>query len=210
MPKEAIAECIDEIGIGFLFAPALHPAMKYVIGPRRELGIHTIFNILGPLCNPAGARRQLLGVYDGSLTSAVGAVLQRLGTSGALVVHSDDGLDELSTTGANTITRVTPKILETTSFDPVTIGIRRANLSDLVGGSPEDNAEILRSILKGEQGPRRDVVLLNAAAALVAGGKAAGFAKALNIAAQSLDSGKAYEKLEQLLRFTNNQRAGQV
>jgi anthranilate phosphoribosyltransferase len=199
-----IADCIDEIGIGFLFAPALHPAMKHAVGPRRELGIRTIFNILGPLCNPAGARRQLLGVYDGSLTVVLGAVLQRLGTGGAIVVHGNDGLDELSTTGANVVTRVTPTAIETTIFDPTSIGVRRANLSDLAGGTPEDNAGILRSILEGERGPRRDIVLLNAAAALVAGGKATAFRKGLSIAADAIDSGHALEKLERLITFTNS------
>ncbi|MCL4534756.1 MAG: anthranilate phosphoribosyltransferase [Bacteroidetes bacterium] len=208
LPPEAVARCIDEVGIGFLFAPALHPAMKYAIGPRRELGIRTIFNILGPLCNPAAASRQLLGVYDGALTQPLGEVLRALGTEGALVVHGADGLDELSTTGPNTITAVSPDAVETSILDPLDLGLPRARLADLAGGTPEENAGTLRSVLNGKRGPKRDVVLLNAAAALVAGGKADDLVGGLSLAAESVDSGRAAGGLDALIAFTAECKAG--
>ncbi len=208
LTPDAVAHCIDEAGIGFLFAPALHPAMKHAIGPRRELGVRTIFNVLGPLCNPAGASRQLLGVYDAALTAPLGAVLQALGTEGAMVVHGADGLDELSTTGVNTVTRVRPGSLETTELDPESLGLPRARLSDLAGGSPEDNAGMLRAVLAGERGPRRDVVLLNAAAALVVGDLADDLVGGLRLAAESIDTGRAEAKLDALIRFAAACRAG--
>ncbi len=208
LSPEAAARCIDEAGIGFLFAPALHPAMKHAIGPRREMGVRTIFNILGPLCNPAAASRQLLGVYDAALTRPLGEVLQALGTESAMVVHGHGGLDELSTTGPNVVTRVRSDALETTELDPQSLGLPRARLSDLAGGTPEENAAILGSVLAGEPGPRRDVVLLNAAAALVVGDVAADFAEGLRRAAESLDSGRAEAKLLALVALAGECRVG--
>lgn len=203
LDAEEVAACIEELGIGFLFAPAFHPAMKYAIGPRRELGLRTIFNLLGPLCNPAGASVQLLGVYSLSLVEPLAHVLAALGTSRAFVVHGADGLDELSTTGTNTLAAVVGKEVSILRLHPHEVGLPLAALEDLAGGTPEDNAAITRSILSGERGPRRDVVLLNAAAALVAAGLAADFISGAALAAASIDDGRAWRKLEELVERTN-------
>ncbi|MEE9490812.1 MAG: anthranilate phosphoribosyltransferase, partial [Dehalococcoidia bacterium] len=171
MSAEQVARCIDEVGIGFLFAPLLHPAMKHALGPRKEIGLRTIFNILGPLSNPAQAKRQLLGVYDGNLTELMAEVLRTLGAEHAFVVHGSDGLDELSVTGPNKVSRLYDGHIETYYLDPQELGLPRARLSDLAGGTTEDNAAITMALLRDEQGPKRDIVLLNAAAVLVAGGR---------------------------------------
>ena len=202
LTPEQVAHCIDEVGIGFLFAPRLHPAMKHAIGPRREMGVRTIFNILGPLTNPAGATRQIMGVYDPSLTSPLAQVLGRLGVQAAFVVHGADGLDELSTTGINRVSHLRGGWVKDFSLDPAELGLPRARLEDLRGGTVEENAQITQAILAGEQGPRRDVVLLNAAAALVAGGTAGDFREGLQQATEAIDSGSAKEKLESLVAFT--------
>lgn len=201
---EQVARCIDEVGIGFLFAPLLHPAMKHAVGPRKEIGLRTIFNILGPLSNPAGAKRQLLGVYDGSLTEVMAEVLRALGAEHAFVVHGADGLDELSVTGSNRISQLRDGRVETYDLDPQQLGLARANIGDLAGGTADDNAAITKALLDGERGPKRDVVLLNTAAVLVAGDKAADFGDALTLAAESIDSGNARRKLDQLVEFTRN------
>ncbi|MEE8373658.1 MAG: anthranilate phosphoribosyltransferase [Dehalococcoidia bacterium] len=201
---EQVARCIDEVGIGFLFAPLLHPAMKHAVGPRKEIGLRTIFNILGPLTNPAGAKRQLLGVYDGSLTELMAEALRALGTEHAFVVHGADGLDELSVTGSNRISELRDGRVKTYDLDPQQLGLARAKISDLAGGTSEDNAAITKEMLDGKRGPKRDVVLLNAAAVLVAGDKAADFADALTLAAESIDSGNARHKLDQLVEFTQH------
>jgi anthranilate synthase/phosphoribosyltransferase len=202
LTPEQVANCIDEVGIGFLFAPRLHPAMKYAIGPRREMGVRTIFNILGPLTNPAGATRQIMGVYDPSLTSPLAQVLGRLGGQAAFVVHGADGLDELSTTGINRVSHLRDGRVKNFSLDPAELGLPGARLEDLRGGTVEENAQITQAILAGERGPRRDVVLLNVAAALVAGGMARDFKEGLQQAAEAIDSGRAREKLEGLVAFT--------
>jgi anthranilate phosphoribosyltransferase len=204
LSPEKVAACIDEVGIGFLYAPLLHPAMKHAIGPRREMGVRTVFNILGPLTNPAGAQVQVLGVYDGTLTEMMARVLGSLGCRAAFVVHGADGLDELSTTGPNRVTRLQGGQVRTFTLDPLKLGLPRARLSDLEGGDAEENAAILCSVLDGEAGPRREVVLLNAAAGLVAGGAAADLPEGLSLAAQSIDSGAARAKLEALVAFSNN------
>ena len=198
------ARCIDEVGIGFLFAPQFHPAMKHALGPRQEIGLRTVFNILGPLCNPAGAARQLLGVYDGSLTGLMAEVLLALRTEHAFVVHGADGLDELSTTGTNRVSRVHGGRIETFDVDPRTLGLPPAKLSDLAGGVAEENAATMRAILDGQPGPKRDVVLLNAAAVLVAGDKASSLEEGLALAALAIDSGKAREKLSMLVEFSRS------
>ncbi|MFN2282800.1 MAG: anthranilate phosphoribosyltransferase [Anaerolineae bacterium] len=212
LTPEQVAQCIDEVGIGFLFAPKLHPAMKYAIGPRRELGVRTIFNILGPLTNPAGAQAQVLGVYDGALTEVLASVLQALGSRAAYVVHGDGGLDELTTTGPNRISvfGVAPGngAVVTQMLDPRYLGFERANPDDLRGGDPATNATITHAILTGEdRGPKRDVTLLNAAAALHVGGVASDLADGVAKATESLDSGEALRKLEGLVacsqRMTN-------
>jgi anthranilate phosphoribosyltransferase len=199
-----VAACIDEVGIGFLYAPHLHPAMKHAIGPRREMGVRTVFNILGPLTNPAGAQAQVLGVYDAALTEMMAHVLDLLGSRAAFVVHGAGGLDELSTIGPNRVTQLRDDRVQTFSLDPQDLGLPRATLSDLKGGDPEENAAIACDILDGEPGARRDVVLLNASAALVAGGIADDLSHGLDLAADSIDSGAARAKLDALVAFTNN------
>lgn len=198
-----VAQAIDEVGIGFLFAPKLHPAMKHAIGPRRELGVRTIFNVLGPLTNPAGAQAQIIGVYDERLTEPLAQVLGELGSRGAFVVHGHGGLDELTTTGPNRVSRLQQGQVTTETLDPLDLGFARASLADLLGGTAEENASITRTILAGgENGPRRDVVVLNAAAALVAAGKAADLPAGIKLANQSLDSGAALAVLDKFVAFT--------
>lgn len=204
LTPEQIARCIDEVGVGFLFAPALHPAMKHALGPRKEIGLRTIFNILGPLSNPAGATVQLLGVYKSELTELLAQVLGTLGARDAFVVHGAHGLDELSVTGVNRVARFSEGKTETYSLDPAKLGIPRARLSDLSGGTPEENVAITRGVLGGQKGPRRDVVLLNAAAVLVAGGKAATLEEGLSLAAEAIDTGRAQEKLEGFVEMTQS------
>lgn len=204
LTPEQVAACIDEVGIGFLFAPKLHPAMKYAIGPRRELGVRTVFNILGPLTNPANAQTQLLGVYDGELTEVLARVLQALGSRAAYVVHGHGGLDELTTTGPNRVSRFgvgdTNGQVITEMLDPRQLGMAQARHEDLLGGEPAENAAITRAILAGiDRGPRRDVVVLNAGAALLVGGKAESLADGLALAERSIDSAAALEKLEALV-----------
>jgi anthranilate phosphoribosyltransferase len=201
---DQVGQCIDEVGIGFLFAPLLHPAMKHALGPRQEIGLRTIFNILGPLCNPARATRQLLGVYSNDLTGMMAEVLLALGAEHAFVVHGADGLDELSVTGLNRVSHVYNNQIETYNLDPQELGLPGAKLSDLAGGTAEDNAGITKALLKGERGPKRDVVLLNTAAVLVAGGKATDIEDGLVLAAEAIDSGNALSKMEQLIEFSRS------
>ncbi len=204
LTPEQVARCIDEVGIGFLFAPKLHPAMRYALAPRQEIGLRTIFNILGPLSNPAQAKRQLLGVYHSDLTELMAEVLLVLGAEHAVVVHGADGLDELSVTGQNKISRLHNSDIETYYLDPQDLGLPQAKLSDLAGGSVEDNAAITRVLLAGGNGPKRDVILLNAAAALIAGGKASSFSDGLKLAAEAIDNGSAQRKLHQLVEFSRS------
>ena len=199
-----VTECIDNIGIGFLFAPQLHPAMKYAIGPRREMGIRTVFNILGPLTNPARAQVQVIGVYDRNLTEMMARVLSALGSQAAIVVHGADGLDELSTTGPNWVSRLQDGHVRSFTLDPLDLGIPRAKLADLRGGDAQQNAAVFRTVLDGKLGPKRDVVLLNSAACLVAGGMVDDFPEGLSLAAQSIDSGAARSKLDALVAFSSN------
>jgi anthranilate phosphoribosyltransferase len=200
-PAQA-AMCIDEVGIGFLYATNLHPAMKHAIGPRRELGIRTVFNILGPLSNPAGANVQLVGVYDPNLISIMASVLQSLGGKAAFVVHGAGGLDELNTLGPNKVSQFDGPTMRHYDLDPLDLGLPRANIEDLRGGTQQDNAVILRSILGGERGARRDTVLLNAAAALVAAGKATDLSNGIELSENVIDSGSALRKLNELIEFS--------
>lgn len=202
LAPEVVGACIDEVGIGFLYAPRLHPAMKHAIGPRREMGIRTVFNILGPLTNPAGAHVQVLGVYDAALTEVMAQVLQALGCEAAFVVHGGGGLDELSTIGPNKMTQLRDGEIRTFTLDPQSLGLPRATLSDLRGDDAEANAAIIEDILTGTPGPRRDVVMLNAAACLVAGNTAPDLAAGLNSAAESIDSGAAKATLDALIAFS--------
>ncbi len=201
---DEIGRCLDETGIGFLFAPRLHPAMKYALTPRQEIGIRTIFNVLGPLTNPASASIQLLGVYDPRLTETMAQVLGLLGSYHALVVHGADGLDELSTTGINKVTQLHNGKITTYYLDPQELGLPSAELAQLKGGLPEENAKIMRALLRGEKGAKRDIVLLNAAAGLLTAEKAADFKEALSLAAESIDSGGALNKLEQLIHLSQS------
>ena len=198
-----VEECLKEIGIGFLFAPMLHGAMKYAAPVRREIGIRTIFNILGPLTNPAGARCQVIGVYDDSLTDILGKVLSNLGAEHAFVVRGEDGLDEITLTTETKVTELKEGKLRTYHIKPEDFGFRRCRPEDLKGGDPEMNADIIRSILKGKKGPQQDVVLLNAAAAIVAGGMARSLEEGILAALHSINEGKALEKLNKLVEMTN-------
>lgn len=200
---EDVGRCIDEVGIGFLHAPRLHPAMKHAIGPRREMGIRTVFNVLGPLTNPARAQIQLLGVYDRSLTEPLARVLRSLGCRSAFVVHGG-GMDEFSTLGENHVTRLANGRIESFTLDPVSLGFSPASLSNLQGGSAEQNARILIDVLSGQGGPKRDVVLLNAACVLVAAGQASGIPEGIAVAAESVDSGAARGRLDTLIAMTRS------
>lgn len=199
---ETIGAAIDEVGIGFLFAPALHQAMKYAIGPRKEIGIRTVFNILGPLTNPARAGFQLLGVYDPKLTEVMAGVLAALGTNHALVVHGS-GLDEMATAGPTRISEVKGGRVVTYDIHPRELGLSLVEKDALKGGSVETNVAITRAVLKGESGPARDIVILNAAGALYAADKVVDLAAGLESAARAIDSGEAALKLEALVEFTN-------
>ncbi|MEM7028953.1 MAG: bifunctional anthranilate synthase component II/anthranilate phosphoribosyltransferase [Chloroflexota bacterium] len=197
MSPEQLADAVDEVGFGFMFAPRHHPAMKHAIGPRRELKVRTIFNILGPLTNPAGVSAQVIGVYDGDLTHTLAEVLGSLGSKAAMVVHGHGGLDELTTTGPDIVSRLQNGTVTTETLDPQSLGLSIAKPEDLKGGDPKENAAIARQILSGEdKSARRDVVVLNAAAALMVGGKAATWQDGLALAAKSIDSGAALKALE--------------
>ena len=200
---DVVADCIRTIGIGFLYAPKLHGAMKYAIGPRREIGIRTIFNILGPLTNPAGANVQLLGVYDQTLTPVLAEVLRNLGSRNAFVVHGEGGVDEISITGPTQVTELRAGKVITYRISPEDFGIEQAVPSEIKGGDTEYNAAIVRDILDGQKGPKRDMVLLNAGAAFRVADMAADIMAGIAMAKESIDSGKAGEKLELLVKKTN-------
>jgi len=202
-----VERAMREAGIGFLFAPGLHQAMKYAIGPRREMGIRTIFNILGPLTNPAGARRQLLGVYDIALVETMAAVLASLGSIRCLVVHGDDGLDELTTTATSHVCELDDGTLRSYVVEPEDMGLPRARLDDLRVASPAESAEVVRDVLAGRMGPQRDIVVLNAAGALVAAGKASTLDEGARLAVTSIDSAAAARALERLVAVTNEEAA---
>ncbi len=203
LPPERVAQCIDEVGIGFLHAPLLHQAMKHVAPARRQLAIRTIFNMLGPLTNPAEANTQVIGVYAAHLTELLAEVLRNLGTLRALVVHGSDGLDEITITGESKITELKNGELSTYTVRPEDFGLNRASLEDIQGGDAGENAQIILDILQGKSGPRRDIVLLNAAAALMASGKAADFKWGIEMARGSIESGRAMGKLNRLIEVTN-------
>ncbi len=200
-PERAEA-CLATVGITFLFAPLFHSAMKYALGPRREIGVRTIFNILGPLTNPAGAKLQILGVSRQDLTEPLARVLGKLGSTRAFVVHGADGLDEITTTGETHITALNAGTIASYTITPEQFGLRRTPLGAFVGGEAQENAAITLAVLEGKQGPHRDVVLLNAAAALTVAGAAIDFKAGLELAAHAIDSGAAMEKLQSLQRFT--------
>lgn len=201
---ERVAQCINEIGVGFLFAPALHGAMKHAIGPRREIGIRTIFNVLGPLTNPAGANRQVLGVFSADLVEPLAQVLVELGCHRGFVVHGDDGMDEITLTGPTRVAVISGGMIELEQIEPEQFGLKRCALKDLQGGDATRNAAIVRAILQGEKGPRRDIVVLNGAYALVAAGLAESIPDGMDQIAEVLDGGLALAKLESLVRMTNS------
>ena len=203
LPTERVADCINEVGIGFLFAPLYHGAMKYCAGPRQEMGIRTMLNLLGPLTNPAGATIQVLGVYEGRLASLLGNVLMRLGSQHCFVVHGMDGLDEITLTAKTQISEAKGGVLSNYLLDPADFGLTLVPAKQLAGGMPQDNAAITRDILQGRKGPKRNIVCLNAAPALVAGRKAASLQEGYLLAGQAIDSGAAAEKLARLIAFTN-------
>jgi anthranilate phosphoribosyltransferase len=197
-----VGRCVDEVGIGFLYAPLLHTAMKHVMAARREVGFRTVFNLLGPLTNPAGANAQIIGVAAASLTEPLARVLAELGTLRAFVVHGADGLDEISSTGESRVSETREGMVRTFTVRPEDFDLPRASISDLRGGDREQNAEIIRGILSGERGPRRDIVLMNAAAALVVGGRARDLKEGAALAARAIDTGAARTRLEQLVALT--------
>ena len=196
---DKVSKCIQDIGIGFMFAPSLHPAMKYAMGARKALGTRTVFNILGPLCNPAGVKRQLMGIFDGNLTDKVAKVLQRLGSTHAMIVHGNEGLDEISTTDDTKYTELTSDgEIKSGTLSPSSLGFNTTDLESLKGGEPDENADIIWSIFNGETGPRRDIVILNAGAGIKVGGKAESLTDGINLAEESIDSGSAKNILKSL------------
>jgi len=202
---EAVAHCLDEIGICFMFAPLFHPAMKHAAAARREIGIRTVFNILGPLVNPARVQRQVMGVATQGLGETIAEVLHQLGTEHALVVHGMDGMDEISISGKSLVWEVTPKgVAPPYEVTAHTFGFKPATAKEIRGDTPEDNARILRSILKGETGPRRDIAVMNAAAAMVAAERATDLNQGAAIAQEAIDSGEAQRKLDALVELSQS------
>ena len=197
---EGVARCIEEAGIGFMFAPVFHPSFKHAGAPRRELGVRTVFNVLGPLCNPAHAAYQALGVAEAGLADRMAEVLSRLGVKRALVFHAADGMDELSVAGPSRVLEVLDGNRSEYELDPAALGLPRADPGAVRGGAPQENAAIAREVLGGAGGPRRDVVLLNAAAALRAAGRAEDWKEGMGLAAEAIDQGRAAQVLERWAR----------
>ena len=203
VPKEMVERCLHEVGLGFLFAPLMHEAMKYAAGPRREIGIRTIFNLLGPLTNPARASHQLIGIYDGTLLETVAQVLGNLGSERAMVVHGEEGLDEISLGGPTAVAEWKDGAVTCYTLCPEEFGFESCPVERLVAKDPEECAAIVRDVLKGGPGPARDVVLLNSGAALCVSERVATMADGVSLARECVDSGAALEKLEHLIRVTN-------
>lgn len=201
LPPEGVARCIEEAGIGFLFAPIFHPSFRFAGLPRRELAIRTVFNILGPLCNPAGAKHQALGVADGAMAAKMADVLLRLGVERAIVFHAADGMDELSVASPSFVIEIDGRRKEY-ELDPVELGLARAPVESLRGGGPEENAGVARELLSGAKGPRRDVVLLNASAALRAAGLAKDWKEGIGLAAEAIDKGRAGQVLQRWITIS--------
>ena len=206
LAPEQVADCIDEVGIGFMFAPSFHPAMRYVGPSRKEIGIRTIFNVLGPLTNPAGAQHQLIGVGHPGIAIKLAEVLGRLGSRKAVLVHAEEGLDELGLAGVSQITEWDQEAggVSTSTLTPEDVGLQRAGLSQLAGGDRTENARITRAILNAERGPRRDAILLNAGAGLYAANAVVSIADGVKIAADVIDSGEALEALNRLIAYTQS------
>jgi anthranilate phosphoribosyltransferase len=205
LPAERIARSIDELGFGFIFAPAHHPGFRHAAPVRRELGVRTVFNVLGPLTNPAGARTQIVGVYSAELVPVIADVLVRLGSRRAFVVHGAGGIDELSPAGPNVVCEVVAGDVHMRTIDPLELGVARCAPGDLRGGSPEANAAAITAVFGGERGAHRDAVLLNAAGAIAAAGRAEGLAEGLAAATEAVDSGAAATRLDELVAFSREQ-----
>ena len=203
LPPERVKECIEKVGIGFLLAPVFHPAMKRVAGPRRELGVRTVFNILGPLTNPAGASAQVIGVFDPALCETIARVLAILGSERAMVVHGD-GMDEISNVSETTIASLEDGKVSTYTVEPEDFGFARAKISDIAGRTPEENARDIVSVFKGEEGAKRDIVVLNAGAAILVGGKADDLESGVRKAEDVIDSGAALAKLRAFVEFAGD------
>ena len=203
-PKQA-EKCIEEIGIGFMFAPIFHPAMKFASNARKEIGIRTIFNLLGPLANPANAKSQLIGVFDESMLHVFAEVLKNLGSEHVIIVNGD-GIDEITVCAKTKVCELKGGRIESYEISPEDFGLKISSLNSIAGGTPQENANIILDILSGAKGPKRDVVLMNAAAALLAAGKAKGYKDGIELAAQSIDSRNAMKKLNELEKFTNLNR----
>ena len=210
LTPEQVGMCIDRVGVGFLYAPVLHGAMKYAIGPRRELGLRTIFNLLGPLTNPAGAGVQVMGVYAADLVEPIGHVLANLGVRSAFVVHGHGGLDEISLSGPTIAARVSEGRVYMETLDPVELGLAPQVNGGITGGDIKKNASMTRSVLNGEAGSHRDITVFNAAAALVAVGMASDFREGMAMASDSIDSGSAMAKLSGLIEFSSSLKNGGV
>jgi len=202
LPPDRVADCIDEVGIGFLFAPLYHGAMKHCAGPRQDLGIRTLLNVLGPLTNPAGATHQVLGVYDAKLTEVLGRVLLELGSQHCFVVHGMDGLDELTLSDRTKVSEGKSGVVSSYFTTPEDFNLRRVGHKELAGGTPEDNARITKEILLGRKSPKRDIVCLNAAPAMVVGRKAKTLREGFRLAQETIDSGAATEKLDRLIAYS--------
>jgi anthranilate phosphoribosyltransferase len=206
LPPNRAEQCLQEIGIAFLFAPLFHPAMMHAIGPRREMGIRTVFNLLGPLINPAGASAQVVGIYRKDLVGTIAEVLKNLGCKGALVVHGEDHCDEISITGKTFITQLRRGVIESYEVEPEDVGLKRRPLDQIQGGGAQENATILFEILEGFYGPKREVVLLNAAGVFMAAEKVSNLREGIEMAEESIDSGRAMKKLKELIQFTDRER----
>ena len=202
LSPESVGRCIDEVGFGFMFAQGFHPSMRFAAGPRREIGIRTVFNILGPLTNPANASRQLIGVADPSIAERMALVLGQLGSEKALVVHGSDGMDEMTITGPSTVWQLENGEVSSYEFSPEELGFSLSDADSIRAEGPEDSARIARAVLSGEPGPARLVVLLNAAAALVAAGSADTLPAAIHLAARSIDRGEAMDRLNALVELS--------
>lgn len=200
--SEQAARCLEKIGISFLFAQVFHQSMKYAAGPRREIGIRTVFNLLGPLTNPAGADRQLLGVFDRSKTELIAQVLRELKLKRAMVVASHDGLDEISISAPTQVSELKDGQIRTFDLTPDELGLRASGIEELAGGDAQTNAEIILSVLKGDRGPHRDIVLANAGACFYVSERCTTLQEGIKKAADAIDSNKAYEKLQELIQFT--------
>jgi anthranilate phosphoribosyltransferase len=207
LTAERVAASIDELGFGFLFAPTHHPAMRHAAPVRRELAARTVFNVLGPLTNPAGARAQVVGVYAPELVRTIAEVLAQLGASRAFVVHGAGGIDELSPAGPNFVCEVVDGGVRTRNIDPLELGVDRCDPGELRGGSPEENAAAIRAVFAGEEGGRRSAILLNAAGAIAAGGGAEDLREGLELARVAVDSGAAAARLDELIAFTQSEEA---